>query len=358
MNRSRIEYVDHTWNPITGCRHNCPYCYARRMVTRFSGDVRLNKMDGENYSLVPAADGGEDLYMVDAPMLNETGSTLIYPFGFSPTLHRYRMDMPAKLKMGNNIFVGAMSDMFGKWVPDSWLDEIFAACRKYPIHNYLFLTKNPGRYVQHGVPIGQENMWYGTSITREAEADRFNLLPAGCRTFVSIEPLMEDIRPDRHDVMFRQVDWIILGAETGRGRNKVCPEPGWIKEIVRYADSAGVPVFMKKSLEQIVGEGNMRRDFPEQLRHPGISPKMKEKLFNVCAGCRAQLKKSDMITLLARSKRGEQPKQFGFMCLKCFRDFCEKSGLEIPQLEKMQDVTGGIENADSKSRVSSKAEQD
>ncbi|MDE6518224.1 MAG: hypothetical protein K2L18_10325, partial [Acetatifactor sp.] len=80
------------------------------MVARFAGDIRLNKMAKKDYSLVPAADGGEDLYVLDAPMLNETGKPLVYPFGFAPTLHKYRMDTPGKLKMGNNIFVGAMSD--------------------------------------------------------------------------------------------------------------------------------------------------------------------------------------------------------------------------------------------------------
>lgn len=92
MNRSKIEWCDHTLNPITGCRRNCEYCYARRMVARFSGDVRLNKMAKKDYSLVPAADGGEDLYVLDTPMLNETGNPLVYPFGFAPTLHRYRLD--------------------------------------------------------------------------------------------------------------------------------------------------------------------------------------------------------------------------------------------------------------------------
>ena len=29
MNRSKIEWCDHTWNPVTGCNHNCSYCYAR-----------------------------------------------------------------------------------------------------------------------------------------------------------------------------------------------------------------------------------------------------------------------------------------------------------------------------------------
>lgn len=39
-----------------------------------------------------------------------------------------------------------------------------------------------------------------------------------------------------------------------------------------------------------------------------------------------------MITLLARSKRGEQPKQFGFMCKECFKKFCKEIGLDVPQL--------------------------
>lgn len=334
MNRSKIEWCDHTWNFITGCRHDCKYCYARRMTARFAGDVRLNKMAKKDYSLVPAADDGEDLYVLDAPMMNETGNPLVYPFGFEPTLHKYRMDYPGKLKMGNNIFVGAMSDVFGKWVPDNWLDDMFSVCVQHPIHNYLFLTKNPERYTEYGVPAG-ENMWYGTSITREIEMDRIKSLPAGCKTFVSMEPLLENLNPEHYDDLFQRIDWIILGAETGRNKNKVVPEFEWIKRIVIKADSNAVPVFMKDSLEPIVGEENMRRDFPRKLQCSEISPKMKKKLFDTCAECKAHLKKSDMITLLARSKRGEQPKQFGFMCKDCFKKFCKKLGLDIPELAEM-----------------------
>ena len=79
----------------------------------------------------------------------------------------------------------------------------------------------------------------------------------------------------------------------------------------------------------------MRRGFPKQLQHSEISPKMKKKLFDVCAECKAQMKKSSMVTLLARSKRGEQPKQFGFMCKDCFKKFCTNVGLDIPELEEM-----------------------
>lgn len=241
MNKSKIEWCDHTWNPITGCRHNCSYCYAKRMTARFAGDVRLNLMAKKDYSTEPAADNSENVFILDKPMLNETGNTLVYPFGFEPTYHKYRMDYPEKLKMGNNIFVGAMADIFGKWVPGEWIRDVMETCLDNPIHNYLFLTKNPERYTEVGVPAGLENMWYGTTITCDADADRFNYLPAGCNTFVSIEPLMGDI-VSKHNVMFRQVDWIIIGAETGRNKNKIVPELQWIKDIVVKADYNSVPV--------------------------------------------------------------------------------------------------------------------
>lgn len=334
MNKSKIEWCDHTWNPITGCRHGCPYCYARKMTSRFAGDVRLNKMAKKDYSLVAAADGGGELYVLDAPMLNETGKPLVYPFGFEPTLHRYRLEMPQKLKMGNNIFVGAMADVFGAWVPDDWLDEIFKACQRNPIHNYLFLTKNPERYLQYGIPEGQENLWYGTSVTRRRDMNRIGYLPAEAKTFVSIEPILEYLYIENYWIL-QEVDWIIIGAETGRNREKIVPKTEWIEDIVQMAVSLGIPVFMKESLVPIVGEENMRREFPEQLRHSKISPKIKKKLFGMCAECKACMKKSDMITLLARSKRGEQPKQFGFMCRECFKKFCKNLGLDIPKLEEL-----------------------
>ncbi len=223
MNRSKIEWCDHTWNPITGCRHECPYCYARTMTARFAGDVRLNKMAKADYQMVDAADGSAAVYRLEKAMMNETGNPLVYPFGFEPTYHRYRMDTLDKLKMGNNIFVGAMADIFGKWVPDSWLNEIFEVCEQHSIHNYLFLTKYPQRYEQYCVPEG-ENMWYGTTVTRENEISNVMFLPAGCRKFVSIEPLLEDIDPEKNYLMFRGVDWVIIGAETGRRKDKTAPQ--------------------------------------------------------------------------------------------------------------------------------------
>ena len=314
------------------------------MTARFAGDVRLNKMAKADYQLVKAEDGSEEVYYLEKPMLNETGKALVYPFGFEPTYHRYRMDTLDKLKMGNNIFVGAMADVFGAWVPEKWIIDIFNVCTKRPQHNYMFLTKNPERYLElyaTGKLPEADNLFYGATVTRGVQLERatkvFTDLPDGFRTFFSIEPILEDIAAkETWQEAVLQTDWIIIGAQTGRSKDKVLPELDWIEKIVESADAAyGVPVFMKDSLIPIMGEPNMRRDFPKQLQHSEISPKMKKKLFDVCAECKAHMKKSSMITLLARSKRGEQPKQFGFMCRECFKKFCNEMGLDVPKLEEM-----------------------
>lgn len=338
MNRSKIEWCDHTWNPITGCLHNCEYCYARTMTKRFCGDVRLNKMAKGDYKTMTATNESCELYILDKPMLNETGSSLVYPFGFEPTFHRYRFDYLDKLKNGNNIFVGAMADVFGEWVPDEWLDEVIQACVSRPQHNYMYLTKNPQRYQHYELPTGMSNMWFGTSITSIAEMYRIEYLPARCKTFLSLEPLLEDIAPEMCDTLGRNnVDWIIIGAETGRRKDKVVPMSEWIKRIVLVADEAGVPVFMKDSLIPIVGEKNMSREFPAELKQKTLSKKMQNKLYDTCCVCKDQLKKQDMVTLMARRYRGTQPKQYGFMCEKCYENFCNKNSLEIPEFKRMED---------------------
>jgi protein gp37 len=48
------------------------------------------------------------------------------------------------------VFVGSMGDLFGDWVPDEWVEAVFVACAKAPQHTYVFLTKNPKRYLRLG----------------------------------------------------------------------------------------------------------------------------------------------------------------------------------------------------------------
>ncbi len=335
MNKSRIEWCDHTWNPITGCLNGCEYCYARRMTLRFNGDIRINKMAINDYTVDLPADGQDAcLYILEEPMVNSTYKKLVYPFGFEPTLHKYRLKNLDALKMGNNIFVGAMADVFGSWVPIEWIDMIIAVCVEKPQHNYLFLTKNPGGYSRAGVPM-LENMFYGVTVTREKElVEMITGLPQFGKTYVSIEPLLEDIHPERYKEYFKFLDWIIIGAETGRNTKKMVPQFEWIKSIVLVADLFGIPVFMKDSLIEIVSDANMRREFPEQLNQRNISEKMKDKLFGLCNVCKKKIQKNKMFTLAARKQRGKQPQQIGFICIDCANQFELKYGLKFSKLEE------------------------
>ena len=271
MNKTKIDWCDSTWNPVSGCRHNCEYCYARNIAKRFGGyTYAMEDLHDDVY----AKDDGV-IRELDRPLYVMRGSTFEetkyqkapYPYDFIPTLHRYRLN-DYVTKKGRNIFVCSMADLFGDWVPDSWLDGVFEACRKAPQHNYLFLTKNVKRYCKneggYGVPVA-DNMWYGTSITKSEDVSRFNSLPAFCNTFVSIEPLLEDIKPERCNIMFRQVDWVIIGAETGCRKDRVVPERRWIEDIVKECRKNEKPVFMKSSLAPIWG-GPLIQEFPDGLK--------------------------------------------------------------------------------------------
>ena len=56
MNKTRIEWCDSTWNPVTGCLHGCPYCYAEKIAKRFGGyqlDSELDSFHPPRYEPLP-----------------------------------------------------------------------------------------------------------------------------------------------------------------------------------------------------------------------------------------------------------------------------------------------------------------
>lgn len=257
MNKTKIEWCDSTWNPVTGCLHNCQYCYARGIAKRFGGHQDLDYFIAaeENSDLK-----NEKIHVLDNPMARygmEAG-VAPYPFYFEPTLHRYKLNEYAN-KKGRNIFVCSMSDLFGKWVPDEWIEEVFKACEKAPQHNYLFLTKNPTRYVElinstDFFTKTKGNMWFGYSYTGKECKQWWN---PDYNIFASVEPILEPIEVPR-------CKWCIIGVETGRRKDKVIPERTWIENIVAECKKYKVPIFMKSSLAKIWGEP-LIQEFPKEF---------------------------------------------------------------------------------------------
>lgn len=258
MQKTNIEWCDVTWNPVTGCRRGCEYCYARGIARRFGGWTCNGVKTVEN------------LTKKDPPVLNKplpierrngNVESAPFPFGFEPTFHQYRLDEPYQRK-GQTIFVCSMADLFRPWVPTEWIAEVFKACLLSPQHRYLFLTKYPERYLEldaAGALPCQDNFWYG-STAANPETDQM-MYSNQFNTFVSIEPLLGPFGTPATGAL-DLIDWFIVGAETGNRKGKVVPEKAWVKEIVDYCDAAGKPVFMKDSLIPIVDESLWRRASP------------------------------------------------------------------------------------------------
>lgn len=300
MEKTKIDWCDSTWNPVTGCLHGCKYCYARGISNRFSGG-------GEKWC--------EDKLIVleEKVYAEESEKAEPYPYGFVPTFHKYRLDEYAAKKK-RNIFVCSMADLFGKWVPTDWKIEVLEACRKAPQHNYLFLTKDPiGYFIRNtwnteALPgftdqdAYTDNMWLGVTYTgRErltghyTEQDVGNhlsiwtnfwylwrmsdtILPTKAHKFISIEPLGCDIceitderdggkllenflLPKNRRSFF---EWIIVGAETGNRKDRVIPKREWVEKLVDLCRRADIPLFMKSSLASIWGEP-LIQEFPKEL---------------------------------------------------------------------------------------------
>ncbi len=265
--KTKIDWCDSSWNPVTGCLHECEYCYARGIAERFAG---FAPEENGNWNTIQYRKNGPRIAVLNGMQARrqKDGKVVpaIYPFGFMPTLHRYRLDDPQHWKKPRTIFVCSMADLFGEWVPDEWIREVFKACEDAPQHRYLFLTKNPQRYndlmAARKLPE-HRNFWYGGTRTgidtaREHEA------AMTANTFLSIEPLLAPMEPAVLNAieMWR---WVIVGAETGNRKNKIVPEKKWVDDIAATCREAGVPLFMKESLRHIMGDDFMQK-FPWEAR--------------------------------------------------------------------------------------------
>lgn len=278
--KTKIDWADATWNPVTGCLHGCEYCYARRIAERFEArEIYDPECQCQRHLIERGMLKGTGKPLeLDYPweQKNKDGSitNAAYPFGFEPTFHRYKLDEPKQWKKPRNIFVCSMADLFGDWVPDEWIKEVFEACEAAPQHRYLFLTKNPKRYKslrESGIKL-PKGCWIGTSVSKDKEEnDQYtgrtryisDNWDTNAKWFVSVEPILERMSKDSIENL-TAMHWVIVGAETGNRKEKVVPQKEWIEEIADECKRCRVPTYMKESLRGLMGD-DFRQEFPWEV---------------------------------------------------------------------------------------------
>lgn len=277
MSKTKIEWAERTWNPITGCTKisaGCKNCYAERMSKRLAGRYGYDK---------------------DNP--------------FKVTFHPNRLGEPLKWRKPQVVFVCSMGDIFHEDVSDEWILKIFDVIRMcspgvgdYPEHTFLILTKRPERmrdimlrmrfdnsvprmYLEEkedmftSYPIGRylKNVWLGVTAENKKTADKripILLQTPAAKRFVSVEPMLGAVDLTQtptdsnaitlnaltgipydwdyeqwipEDDIGSKLDWVICGGETGPGARPL--NSSWARSLRDQCIGAGVPFFFKQQGE-------------------------------------------------------------------------------------------------------------
>ncbi len=211
MQKSKIEWTDYVWNPVTGCEHQCPYCYARKMANRLKG----------RYG-----------YPAEEP--------------FKPTYHADKAREPDELKKPSKIFVCSMADLFGDWIPNDWITMTLDTVEFNPQHTFIFLTKNPKRYSEFTFP---KNAWIGYSTTGPLYHE-WHSNHKGNIKFISIEPMMGELV---NTAYLHDTQWVIIGAESGNRKEKVKLDKRWVLNAMELLYEEDIPFFIKNNADGCKG---------------------------------------------------------------------------------------------------------
>jgi protein gp37 len=211
MAKSKIEWTESTWNPVTGCTKispGCLNCYAEKMANR------LKLMGQPNY-------------------IN----------GFKITMHENTLNVPFKLRKPQTIFVNSMSDLFHDEIPFEYIKKVFEVMNNASQHIFQVLTKRSKRLVELSSELNwTPNIWMGVSVENEDYLHRIDHLRKINATikFISFEPLIGYIK----EMNLENIDWVIVGGESGYGARPI--KEDWVKEIRNLSVEMDIPFFFKQ----------------------------------------------------------------------------------------------------------------
>lgn len=245
---SAIEWTHHTFNPWIGCTKvspACDHCYAEAWDAR-------------------GLQGGATRWGPHADRTRTSAANWNKPRAWNRKAaaegRRYR------------VFCASLADVFDnhKSIEPEWRRDLWRLIWDTPHLDWLLLTKRPQNMLKY-LPFqgfdgigrwgdGWHNVWLGTTVENQVEADRripaLLSLPARVR-FLSCEPLIGpvDIGAPVRKALFagtikpigdgtRPLSWVITGGESGPEYRPA--DPNWFRHLRDQCKAAGVPFLFKQ----------------------------------------------------------------------------------------------------------------
>lgn len=278
--KTKIEWTDATWNPVTGCTRvspGCTNCYIdwappfriegrhfTEACPKCAWHARLASVG--KVEVVPPCQTCRGTGRVRS---NAIGSTT------GVRLHPERLDQPLRWKRPRKVFVNSLSDLFHDDVPDEYIADVFAVMALAPQHTFQVLTKRHARmrsllssptfldqigWAATGLSIywtaddltwPLPNVWLGVTVEDQERADlRVPYLlatPAAVR-FLSCEPLLGPVTLHQDRLGGRRfldgIDWVIAGGESGKDARPMHPD--WARALRDDCQTVGVPFLFKQ----------------------------------------------------------------------------------------------------------------
>lgn len=191
------------------------------------------------------------------------------------------------------LFAFDMTDLFGEWMPDEWIDKYFAVAALTPHITHMLLTKRAERMREHLLPTNRPhrvreavlalhdaqapkytasnrlpvhplriaddlhnrmysprwplpNVLLGNSVenndyARERLPHLRELKQAGWRTFCSYEPALG---PVDWEPWADAMDWLVMGGESGPGARRC--DIDWLTRALVFCQRHGIAPFVKQ----------------------------------------------------------------------------------------------------------------
>lgn len=258
MAETTIEWADYTFNPWLGCEKlspACDHCYAETWAKRA---------------------GWPELWQGDRR--RTTAANWQQPLVWNRKAER--------LGKRFRVFCASLADVFDNQVPTRWRDDLWHRIEQTPHLDWLLLTKRP-QNIAKMLPDprsgtkpwagGWPNVWLGTTVENQDEADRriphLLAVPAQVR-FLSCEPLLGPVDltnitaavpggPEQWNCLDRTeaaeaepgapntvIDWVIVGGESGPRARPLRAE--WVRSLVQQCNAAGVACFVKQMGRKVI----------------------------------------------------------------------------------------------------------